>query len=94
MLILIIFLMIRETFLSPLNDRICYYYFYRKQRGRLKICSKSILFDPIDTSYPILKVHGCFVVITLSVCHRESDTWKTSLFTDCKLQKQRPSVLF
>ncbi|CAH3169012.1 unnamed protein product [Porites evermanni] len=27
----------------------------RKQRGRLKICSKSILFDPIDTSYPILK---------------------------------------
>ncbi|XP_067052011.1 protein FAN-like isoform X3 [Acropora muricata] len=27
----------------------------RKQRGRLKICSKSILFDPIDTVYPIIK---------------------------------------
>ena len=71
MLILIIYLMIRQTFLSPLNDRICYYYFYRKQRGRLKICSKSILFDPIDTSYPILKVHGCFVVIMLS--YKSSD---------------------
>ncbi|XP_031555523.1 BEACH domain-containing protein lvsF-like, partial [Actinia tenebrosa] len=27
----------------------------RRQRGRLKMCSKSILFDPIDTSFPILK---------------------------------------
>ncbi|XP_048576936.1 protein FAN isoform X2 [Nematostella vectensis] len=27
----------------------------RKQRGRLKMCSKSILFDPNDTSLPILK---------------------------------------
>ncbi|KAK2550481.1 Protein FAN [Acropora cervicornis] len=27
----------------------------RKQRGRLKICSKSILFDPIETVYPIIK---------------------------------------
>ena len=34
----------------------------RKQRGRLKICSKSILFDPIDTAYPILKVAVSFIV--------------------------------
>ncbi|KAK3746418.1 hypothetical protein QZH41_012767, partial [Actinostola sp. cb2023] len=27
----------------------------RKQRGRLKMCSQSILFDPIDTAFPILK---------------------------------------
>lgn len=27
----------------------------RKQRGRLKMCSHSILFDPLDTAYPILK---------------------------------------
>ena len=46
---------------------------YRKQRGRLKICSKSILFDPIDTSYPILKVHGCFVLT--KVCQWQSQ-WK------------------
>ncbi|XP_028392732.1 protein FAN-like isoform X2 [Dendronephthya gigantea] len=27
----------------------------RKQRGRLKLCSHSVLFDPLDTAYPILK---------------------------------------
>ncbi|XP_068670039.1 protein FAN-like isoform X4 [Montipora foliosa] len=45
----------------------------RKQRGRLKICSKSILFDPIDTVYPILKfpVREC-----ISVAH-----WAGSLMS-------------
>ena len=33
--------------------------FHRRQRGRLKLCSKSVLFDPKDTKYPILKVMSC-----------------------------------
>lgn len=43
----------------PLNSatRITFLLFIsRRQRGRLKLCSKSILFDPKDTKYPILKV--------------------------------------
>ncbi|XP_062502057.1 protein FAN-like [Corticium candelabrum] len=31
--------------------------FKRKQRGRLKLCSKSILFDPEDVGQPILKLN-------------------------------------
>eukprot|EP00795_Rhopilema_esculentum_P001333 gene1333-15731_t len=30
--------------------------FKRKQKGRLKLCSKSLVFDPIDSSYPMLKL--------------------------------------
>ena len=29
----------------------------RKQRGRLKLCSESILFDPVDFSDPVIKVN-------------------------------------
>jgi factor associated with neutral sphingomyelinase activation len=28
----------------------------RKERGRLKVCSKSIIFDPLDHAYPMLKI--------------------------------------
>ena len=28
----------------------------RRQRGRLKVCSNSILFDPMDSADPIVKV--------------------------------------
>lgn len=28
----------------------------RKQRGRLKVCSESILFDPLDFADPVIKV--------------------------------------
>ncbi len=28
----------------------------RKQRGRLKICSESIVFDPLDFSHAVMKV--------------------------------------
>jgi hypothetical protein len=41
-----------SLFMSLINT----YSFNRKQRGRLKLCSHSILFDPLDTAYPILKV--------------------------------------
>ncbi|XP_065676100.1 protein FAN isoform X3 [Hydra vulgaris] len=27
----------------------------KKQKGRIKICSKSVLFDPLDSSFPLLK---------------------------------------
>ena len=29
---------------------------FRKQRGRLKLCSESLLFDPLDIEHPIIKV--------------------------------------
>jgi hypothetical protein len=44
--------MYHHLFMSLINA----YSFNRKQRGRLKLCSHSILFDPLDTAYPILKV--------------------------------------
>ena len=31
-------------------------YTYRKQHGRLKVCSHSILFDPLDIRHPVIKV--------------------------------------
>lgn len=38
--------------------------FRRKQKGRLKVCSKSILFDPKDIAYPILKfpLRDCYTI--------------------------------
>jgi hypothetical protein len=36
------------------SDTCCLY--LRKQRGRLKLCSESILFDPVDFSDPVIKV--------------------------------------
>jgi factor associated with neutral sphingomyelinase activation len=30
----------------------------RKERGRLKVCSRSLIFDALDHAYPILKVIG------------------------------------
>ena len=34
--------------------------FFRKQRGRLKLCSESLLFDPIDIEHPIIKVNDYY----------------------------------
>ena len=33
---------------------------FRKQRGRLKLCSESLLFDPIDIEHPIIKVNDYY----------------------------------
>ena len=55
---------IRHDALSPsLCDRVCVCVWsyiicvHRKQRGRLKVCSESILFDPVDFSDPVIKVN-------------------------------------
>jgi len=43
------------TIIAVLSSVMCLV-FFSCQKGRLKICSKSVVFDPKDFKYPILKV--------------------------------------
>ncbi len=44
---------------------------FRKQRGRLKICSESIVFDPLDFSHPVRKVVNVVRLYVNNVCMYE-----------------------
>lgn len=46
---------------------VCY---FRKERGRLKVCSRSLIFDPVDHAHPMLKVsvHDTAGMLHSSLC--------------------------
>ena len=56
---------------APLLSSICmctfFYSLIRKQRGRLKVCSESLIFDPLDFNDPVVKV--CYCCTTTSRYH-------------------------
>ena len=56
-----------RVFLVHVNELVLKRSIHRKQRGRLKVCSESILFDPVEFSDPVIKVYWHVVISRLKL---------------------------